>query len=321
MTNTAQVLTPLSPRTRIYIAGHRGLVGSALWRHFTDLGYRNLIGRTSAELDLRDNAATSRFFEQTQPEVVILAAATVGGIMANSTRPADFFSDNLRIQLNVIDSAVEVGARRLLFLGSSCIYPKFAAQPIQEETLLTGPLEATNQAYAMAKIAGIAHLCAIRQQFRLPYITAMPTNLYGPHDNFDPHDSHVLPAMIRRFDEAARTGADQVVCWGSGRPRREFLHVDDLAEACHVLLDHYDDDAPANVGAGSDLSIAELAELVASVVGFDGEITWDSSKPDGTPRKILDGRKLAELGWKPSIALADGIRSTHEWFVTNRCGR
>jgi GDP-L-fucose synthase len=308
----------LTKNTRIFIAGHRGLVGSALWRHFTGSGFGNLIGRTSAELDLRDARATLAFFEEAQPEVVIAAAARVGGIAANESRPADFISENLRIQVNLLDSAVACGVERLLFLGSSCIYPKFAAQPIHADALLTGPLEETNQSYAIAKIAGIAHVQAIRRQHRLPYTCAMPTNIYGPSDNFDVHDSHVLPAMIRRFDDAVRAGVDSVTCWGTGRPRREFIHADDFADACHFLLDHYDDDQPINVGTGEEVSIAELAKSVAQVVGYEGRILWDASKPDGTPRKLLDVQRLSNLGWHPRIALTEGIRSTYEWFCEHR---
>lgn len=308
----------LSPSARLYVAGHRGLVGSALWRHFTARGYDNLIGRTSAELDLRDAAATADFFAAERPDVVINAAAVVGGIAANAGRPADFLSDNLRIQVNLLDCAVAAGVERFLFLGSSCIYPKFAEQPIREEALLTGLLEETNEGFAMAKLAGVGHLTAIRRQHGLPYICAMPTNLYGPGDNFSVADSHVLPAMIRRFHEAARDGVDHVSCWGSGRPRREFLYVDDFAEACHFLLDSYDDDRPINVGTGTDLSIEELAELVADAVGFRGEIRWDAGKPDGTARKLLDVRRLDELGWRARVPLSDGIRRTYQWFVDHQ---
>lgn len=305
----------LSTDTKIFIAGHGGLVGSALWRHFADRGFRNLIGRRSSELDLRDASSVSEFFAHTRPDVVIDAAATVGGILANASRPANFFSDNIRIQVNLFDSAVANGVQRLLFLGSSCIYPKHAAQPISEDALMTGPLESTNEAYAMAKLAGIGHIGAIRRQFGLPYICIMATNLYGPGDNFSLTDGHVLPAMIRRFHDAANTGADAVTCWGTGEPRREFLHVDDFAQACHVLLDNYDGDSPVNAGTGADMSIADLARLVADVVGFTGQIHWDTSKPDGTPRKLLDVRLAAELGWKPNISLPDGVRRTYEWFL------
>jgi GDP-L-fucose synthase len=310
-------ITPMSPDTRVFIAGHRGLVGSALWRHFTARGFHNLIGRNSAELDLRDARATANFFAETRPDVVIAAAAVVGGIAANASRPADFLSDNLRIQVNLLDSAVAGGVQRFLFLGSSCIYPKLAEQPISEDALLTGPLEATNEGYAMAKLAGMKHVAAIRHQHGLPYVCAMPTSLYGPGDNFSPQDSHVVPAMIRRFDQAAREGAEQVVCWGTGRPRRELMYVDDLADACHFLLDSYDDDRHINVGLGEDLSIAELAGLVADVVGYQGQIRWDAQRPDGTYRKLLDVRRLRQRGWRAKTPLRHGIRMTYDWFLEN----
>jgi GDP-L-fucose synthase len=312
---------PLSPETRIFVAGHRGLVGSALWRHFTAHGFRNLIGRTSTELDLRDARATSAFFEETRPEVVIAAAARVGGIGANASRPVEFISDNLRIQVNLLDSAVANGVERFLFLGSSCAYPRLAQQPIREDVLFTGPLEATNESYAAAKLAGIAHLVAIRRQYRLPYICAMPTNIYGPDDNFDPLTGHVIPAMIRRFHEAARDGRPSVTCWGTGRPRREFMHVDDLANACHFLLDHYDEKPLINVGIGEDISIAELAESVAKVCGYHGEIRWDPSKPDGTPRKLLDVQRINDLGWRATTSLVEGVRATYEWFLDHQDDR
>ncbi|MDT5370482.1 MAG: GDP-L-fucose synthase [Mycobacterium sp.] len=309
---------PISTDTRIFIAGHRGLVGSALWQHFTTRGFRNLVGRTSSELDLRDAQATAAFFAEARPSVVINAAAVVGGIAANASRPADFLSDNLRIQVNLLDTAVATGVERFLFLGSSCIYPKFAGQPITEDSLLTGRLEETNEGFAMAKLAGVAQVAAIRRQHGLPYICALPTNLYGPGDNFNPANSHVLPAMIRRFHEAVRNGSSQVTCWGTGRPRREFLYVGDLADACHFLLDNYDDDRPINVGIGADLSIAEMAELVADIVGYRGEIRWDTSKPDGTYQKLLDVGRLDELGWKAKTSLADGVRLTYEWFLQHK---
>jgi GDP-L-fucose synthase len=307
--------SPISRETRIFVAGHRGLVGSGLWRHFTALGFRNLIGRTSTELDLRDARATEDFFAETRPDVVLNAAAVVGGIAANASRPADFFSDNMRIQVNLLDSAMANGVQRFLFLGSSCIYPKRAEQPIREDALLTGPLEETNQGFAMAKLAGVTHLAAIRRQHGLPYICAMPTNLYGPGDNFNTRDSHVLPAMIRRFHQAVRDGVRRVTCWGTGRPRREFLYVDDFANACHFLLDSYDRDEPINVGTGTDLSIAELADLVADVVGYRGEICWDAGRPDGTSRKLLDVQRLSKLGWNAKVSLPEGIRMTYAWFL------
>jgi GDP-L-fucose synthase len=297
-----------------YVAGHHGLAGSAVWRALDAQGFTNLIGRRSAELDLRDREATFAFFAQERPEVVVLAAARVGGILANSTYPAEFLSDNLRIQVNVLDAAREYGVRRLLFLGSSCIYPKFAEQPIREDALLTGPLEPTNDAYAIAKIAGVLHVQALRREYGLPYISAMPTNLYGPNDNFDLTNSHVLPALIRRFDDARATGAGSVTIWGTGRPRREFMHVDDLARACLFLLENYDEPEPINVGTGIDVTIGELAALVARVVGFDGRIEHDPSKPDGTPQKLLDVSKINALGWKAQIALADGLASTYDWY-------
>lgn len=299
---------------RIHVAGHRGLVGSAIWRHLQQRGHTALIGWTSAELDLRDRDAVFARYEQERPQVVVLAAARVGGILANSTYPADFLSDNLRIQVNVIDAAARVGVERLLFLGSSCIYPKLAPQPIREEYLLTGPLEPTNDAYAIAKIAGILHVQAMRRQHGMRFISAMPTNLYGPGDNFNPQTSHVLPAMLRRFHEAKELGMPSVTLWGTGRPRREFLHVDDLARACVVMLECYDDPAPLNVGTGEDATICELAETVADVVGYTGDMRWDASKPDGTPRKLLDVARVKALGWRPQIALKDGIRGTYEWF-------
>jgi GDP-L-fucose synthase len=311
----------ISPDTRIFIAGHRGMVGSALWRHFTAHGFRNLIGRTSSELDLRDARATAALFRETRPEVVVAAAARVGGIGANASRPAEFISDNLRIQVNLLDNAVANGVDRFLFLGSSCIYPRLAEQPIREEALFTGPLEETNRSFAAAKLAGIAHVAAIRREYGLHYICAMPTNLYGPGDNFHSDDSHVLPAMIRRFHEAVRNGASSVTVWGSGRPRREFMHVEDFADACHFLLDRYDAEQPINVGTGEDISIVELAEYVAKVVGFDGEIYWDASKPDGTPRKLLDVHRINSLGWYSKISLVDGVLATYEWFLDQQANR
>ena len=302
---------------RVHVAGHRGLVGSAVWRHLQAQGFSELIGRSSAELDLRDRPAVDAFYDEVRPEVVVIAAAKVGGILANSTYPSDFLSDNVRIQTNLLDAAARVGTQRVLFLGSSCIYPKLAPQPIREDSLLTGPLEPTNDAYAIAKITGVLHVQALRRQYGLDYVSAMPTNLYGPGDNFDLQTSHVLPAMIRRFHEAAAGGAESVTLWGTGTPRREFLHVDDLAAACLTLLERYDDPAPINVGVGEDITIKELAELVADVVGFSGELVWDTSKPDGTPRKLLDVSRIHALGWKAEIGLRDGIASTYRWFVEN----
>ncbi|MEV0639314.1 GDP-L-fucose synthase [Streptomyces sp. NPDC050619] len=305
----------LTAPARVYVAGHRGLVGSAMVRRLKAEGYV-VLGRTRSELDLRDATATAAFLRDARPDAVVLAAARVGGIMANSTRPVEFLEDNLRIQLNVISAAHAAGVRRLLFLGSSCIYPKFAPQPIREESLLTGPLEPTNQPYALAKIAGIVQVQSYRRQHGSSYICAMPTNLYGPGDNFDLESSHVLPALIRRFHEAKRDGLDEIVLWGSGTPRREFLHVDDLAEACLALLGRYDGDEPVNVGCGEDLTIRELAEIVGEVVGYRGRITFDTTKPDGTPRKLLDVSRLTGLGWQPRIALRDGIAATYaSWLI------
>ncbi|WP_410535067.1 GDP-L-fucose synthase family protein [Streptomyces sp. KL2] len=304
----------LPPPARVFVAGHRGLVGSAVARRLSARGYE-VLTRARAELDLRDGAATAAYLRDARPDAVVLAAARVGGIMANSTRPVQFLEDNLRIQLAVVSGAHAAGVRRLLFLGSSCIYPKHAEQPITESALLTGPLEPTNQAYAVAKIAGIVQVQSYRRQFGASYISAMPTNLYGPGDNFDPETSHVLPALIRRFHEAVRKGAEEVVLWGTGSPRREFLHVDDLAAACEVLLRRYDGDEPVNVGCGEDLTIRELAELVASVVGYEGRIAFDSSRPDGTPRKLLDTGRMRALGWSPSVGLSEGIAATHRAWL------
>jgi GDP-L-fucose synthase len=300
--------------SKVYIAGHAGLVGSAVWRHFAAAGFGNLVGRRSAELDLRDREATFDFFGVEKPEYVIVAAARVGGIRDNALHPAEMISDNLRIQVNVLDAAREAGVRRLLFLGSSCIYPKHAPQPIVETAMLTGPLEPTNDAYAIAKLAGVLQVQAIRRQFGCSFISAMPTNLYGPGDCFDMERSHVLPAMIRRMHEACLSGAGHVTLWGTGTPRRELLHVDDLAAACLVLLESYDDDAPINVGTGADIAISELAALVAEVVGFEGEVRFDPSMPDGTPRKVLEVSRVRALGWAPRIDLRSGILKTFLWY-------
>jgi len=305
---------PLDRSATVHVAGHRGLVGSAVWRHLEAEGFTELVGRSSAELDLRDRGSVDAFYDAVRPDYVVLAAARVGGIMANSTNPAEFLSDNLRIQVNVLDAAARVGVHKLLFLGSSCIYPRLAPQPISEDALLTGPLEPTNDAYAIAKISGVLHVQALRREYALPYISAMPTNLYGPGDSFDLHDSHVLPAMIRRFHEAKQSGAQSVTLWGSGTPRRELLHVDDLARACLVLLERYDDPVPINVGVGEDITIRRLAETVASVVGYDGTLDWDMSKPDGAPRKLLDVSRIRELGWEHQVALRDGIAATYAWY-------
>ncbi|WP_313277877.1 GDP-L-fucose synthase family protein [Timonella senegalensis] len=312
------VPAPLPRDAKVYIAGHRGLVGSAIWRKLEAEGFTNLVGRTSKELDLKDRNAVFEFFRTEQPAYVVLAAAKVGGILANSTYPQDFLSENIQIQVNVMDAALDVNVERLLFLGSSCIYPKLAAQPIREDSLLTGHLEETNDAYAIAKIAGILQVQAVRRQHGLRWISAMPTNLYGPGDNFSPKGSHVLPALIRRYEEAVETGASSVTNWGTGTPRREFLHVDDMADACLHLLEHYDGPQQVNVGTGSDVTIREIAETIASVVGFTGNTEWDTSKPDGTPQKLLDVSKLREAGWIAGISLEDGLRSTVEWFRANR---
>ena len=310
----AFVPTALERSSRFYVAGHRGLVGSAIWRHLDAEGFTDLVGRSSAELDLKNRDAVFAFFAETKPRYVVLAAAKVGGILANNTYPVDFLSDNLRIQVNVLDAAVKYGVERLLFLGSSCIYPRLAHQPIREGSLLTGHLEPTNDAYAIAKIAGILQIQAVRRQYGLPWISAMPTNLYGPGDNFSPTGSHVLPALIRRYSAAAKSGAPSVTNWGTGTPRREFLHVDDMAAACLHLLENYDGPEQVNVGTGSDVTIREIAKTVARVVGFTGETEWDTTKPDGTPQKLLDVSKLAQAGWTAQIGLEDGLRSTVQWY-------
>ncbi|MEU9173132.1 GDP-L-fucose synthase [Streptomyces sp. NPDC048420] len=308
---------PLDRSSRVFVAGRNGLAGSAVWRELVREGFTDVMGPGSADLDLRERRAVFDWFSDTRPEVVVLAAARVGGIKANATRPAEFLSDNLRIQVNVLDAALEQRVERLLFLGSSCIYPKFAEQPIREEALLTGPLEPTNDAYAIAKIAGILQVQAVRRQYGLPWISAMPTNLYGPGDNFHPEHSHVLPSLIRRFHEAKESGARRVVNWGSGTPRREFLHVDDLARACLHLLEHHDAVEPVNVGMGTDLTIRELAEMVAEAVGYRGAIDWDPSQPDGPPRKLLDVSRLSALGWAPLVGLREGLTQTYAWYVEN----
>lgn len=306
---------PLKLESRIYIAGHRGMVGGAIWKELQLRGFTNLIGASSSELDLRNRDSVFKFFELHKPEVVIDAAARVGGIHANNTFPAEFLSDNLQIQVNVMDAANSVNVDRLLFLGSSCIYPKFAQQPIREDSLLTGELEPTNDAYAIAKIAGIMQVQASRRQYGRHWISAMPTNLYGPGDNFHPENSHVLPALIQRFHNAKQSKALNVTLWGTGTPRREFLYVEDLARACVFLLEHYDSPETINVGVGEDISIRELAELVAKIVGYEGEIKQDLSKPDGTPRKLLDVSRLSSLGWSPEVNLDSGIKTTYLWFL------
>lgn len=304
----------LRPGSRVFVAGHRGLVGSAVTRRLADDGHE-VLTRGRDLLDLRDAARTGTYLKEVRPDAVVLAAAKVGGIMANSTYPVQFLEHNLCIQLSVIAGAHAAGTERLLFLGSSCIYPRLASQPIREDSLLTGRLEPTNEAYALAKIAGIVQTQSYRRQYGASYISAMPTNLYGPGDNFDLETSHVLPALIRRFHEARRDGAPEVTLWGSGSPRREFLHVDDLAAACVRLLEAYDGDEPVNIGCGDDLSIRELAETVAEVTGYQGRVVWDTSKPDGTPRKLLDVTRLSSLGFTPQIPLRDGIARTYAWWL------
>ncbi|WP_216913049.1 MULTISPECIES: GDP-L-fucose synthase [unclassified Synechococcus] len=312
----------ISTNDRIFIAGHRGMAGSAIARRLEAEGHRHLLRVGRSDLDLMDSPAVAAWFADQRPDVVVLAAARVGGILANATYPADFLLDNLKIQQNVIESAWRQGTRRLLFLGSSCIYPKLAEQPIREEALLGGPLEPTNEWYAIAKITGIQLCRALRQQHGFDAISLMPTNLYGPGDNYHPTNSHVLPGLIRRFQEARETGAEEVVCWGSGSPRREFLHVDDLADAALFCLRHWQPGAEElqhiNVGTGTDVSIKELATMVAEAVGFRGRIAWDTSKPDGTPRKLLDVGRLAALGWRATIPLPDGLRRTVAEFVSER---
>ena len=303
---------------KIYVAGHRGLVGSAIWRQLSCAGFTNLIGRNSKELDLRNQQAVDVFFLEEKPEYVFLAAAQVGGILANSTRPADFIYNNLVIETNIIHSAYVHGVKKLLFLGSSCIYPKLCPQPMQEEYLLTGELEPTNEPYAVAKIAGIKLCQAYNRQYGTNFISVMPTNIYGPNDNFDLESSHVLPALLRKFHEAKEQGAKKVVVWGTGTPRREFLHVDDLANACLYLMQNHDGSNIVNIGTGTDLTIMELANIIRGVVGFTGEIVFDASKPDGTPVKLLDVSQLAAIGWTAQIPLALGITETYQWYLKNR---
>jgi GDP-L-fucose synthase len=302
---------------KVYVAGHNGLVGSAVVRALEAAGAGEIIGWRSSELDLRDREATFDAIHQAKPDIIIDAAAHVGGIMANSTYPVEFLRDNTLIQTNVMDAAHASDVEQLLFLGSSCIYPRNATQPIRESSLMTGPLEPTNQAYAMAKISGIFYIEAHRTEYGRRWISAMPTNLYGPNDNFDLQTSHVLPAFIRRFHEAKASGSSSVTVWGTGAPRREFLHVDDLAQACLLLLQRYDSAETINVGLGDDLPIKDLAETVAAVVGFEGAIEWDTSKPDGMPRKLLDTTRINELGWHPTISLRDGLASTYAWYLEN----
>ena len=305
----------MNRESRIYVAGHRGMVGSAIVRRLREEGFEGIVTRARTELDLTDARAVDAFFAEERPEYVFLAAAKVGGILANATCPAGFIRENLAIELNVIEAAHRHGVKKLLFLGSSCIYPRHAPQPIKEEYLLTGALEPTNQPYAIAKIAGIELCRSYRRQYGADFISVMPTNLYGPNDDFDPRTSHVLPALIRRFHEAKERGDEAVVVWGSGRPRREFLHADDLADACVFLMERYSAEEPINVGVGKDMSIASLAELVREVVGYEGEIRFDPSKPDGTPRKLLDVGRLHSMGWRARIPLREGIERTYRWYL------
>jgi GDP-L-fucose synthase len=302
---------------KIFVAGHRGMVGSAVVRRFQQAGFKNILTRTRQELDLMDRSAVRAFFEAERPDYVVDAAARVGGIAANFEKPVEFLIENLTIQNNVIQAAADFGVTKLLFLGSSCIYPKLAPQPLTEDALLTGPLEPTNDAYAIAKIAGIKLCQAYAREYGKNFISGMPTNLYGPNDNFDLHTSHVLPALIRKVHEAKKDGAKEVSVWGSGTPRREFLHVDDLADACFFLLENYDSSEIVNIGCGEDVSIRELAETVCEVLGFEGALVFDSSKPDGTPRKLMHVGRLLALGWKPRIGLKDGIRNAYDWFLKN----
>jgi GDP-L-fucose synthase len=302
----------------IFVAGHRGMVGSAIHCRLLKDGFTRVIGRTRSELDLLDRRSVREFFEQERPSIVIDAAAKVGGILANNEQPVEFLLQNLTIQNNLIEAGADTGARKLLFLGSSCIYPKMAPQPISEDSLLTGPLEPTNDAYAIAKIAGIKLCQSYARQYGKNFISAMPTNLYGPHDNYDLRNSHVLPALIRKVHEAKQAGTKSIAVWGSGNPRREFLHTDDLADACVFLLEHYDQPDLINVGCGEDVTIRELAETVCDVLGFEGTLEFDPTKPDGTPRKLLDIQKIKSLGWSPKIPLRDGIADAYDWFIKNQ---
>jgi GDP-L-fucose synthase len=308
----------MNPESSIFVAGHRGLVGSAIVRRLRAAGFRNVVLRDRSELNLTRQSAVEDFFADARPQYIFFAAAKVGGILANDSFPAEFLQDNLVIQTNIIDAAYRSGARKLLFLGSSCIYPKHAPQPMPEDCLLTGPLEPTNEWYAIAKITGLKMCQAYRRQYGFNAISAMPTNLYGPGDNFSLKSSHVLPALLRKIHEAKEAGAAEVEVWGTGKPRREFLHVDDLADACVFLMQNYDGDGWVNVGWGRDETIAELADTIRRVVGFGGNLRFDTSKPDGTPRKLLDTTRLTALGWSPKIPLEAGIRSTYEWFLNNR---
>jgi len=308
----------MKPTDKIYVAGHKGLVGSAIARALKTKGYSNLLGRTRAEMDLMDQHVVNEFFRKERPAYVFVAAAKVGGILANNTYPADFIRENLVPQTNLIHAAYENNVTKLLFLGSSCIYPKHAPQPMKEEYLLDGKLEPTNEPYAVAKIAGIKMCQAYNRQYGTRFISVMPTNLYGPNDNFDLQNAHVLPAFIRKFIEAKEAGASTVEIWGSGNPRREFLHVDDLADACVFLMDRYEDSEIINIGYGEDISIKELALLIKSVVGYKGDLKFDASKPDGMARKLMDVSKLAGLGWKARITLEEGLRTTVDWYLSHR---
>ncbi|MGY5238260.1 GDP-L-fucose synthase family protein [Clostridium tertium] len=303
--------------SKIYVAGHRGLVGSAIVRELNKKGYSNIIGKTHKELDLMDAVAVENFFKEEKPEYVFLAAAKVGGIYANSTYPADFIYENLQIQNNVIGNSHKYGVKKLMFLGSSCIYPKMCPQPIKEEYLLSGYLEETNEAYALAKIAGLKMCQYFNKQYGTNFISVMPTNLYGPYDNFHPEHSHVMPALIRRFHEAKVNGAKEVVVWGSGKPLREFLYSEDMADACIYLMENYEGNDFFNIGTGKEITIKGLAELIKEVVGYEGEIVWDSSKPDGTPRKLLDVSRLESQGWKYKMELKDGVKEAYEWYLEN----
>jgi GDP-L-fucose synthase len=308
----------VTPDSKIFVAGHRGMVGSAIVRALASQGFTQILTRPRAELDLLNRSAVRAFFEKERPEFVIDAAARVGGIVANSEKPVEFLLENLTLQNNLIEAAADFGCAKLLFLGSSCIYPKLAPQPIREDALLTGPLEPTNDAYAIAKIAGIKLCQAYAREYGKNFLSAMPTNLYGPHDNFDLHTSHVLPALIRKIHEAKKSGAPEVLVWGTGTPRREFLHADDLADACVFLLKNYDSPELINIGSGTDVTIRELAELVCEVLGYDGALAFDPTKPDGTPRKLMDSSRLFSLGWKPKISLREGIAHAHAWFLENQ---
>jgi GDP-L-fucose synthase len=308
----------VTPDSKIFVAGHRGMVGSAIVRALASQGFTQILTRPRAELNLLDRAAVRAFFEKERPEFVIDAAARVGGIVANSEKPVEFLLENLTLQNNLIEAAADFGCAKLLFLGSSCIYPKLAPQPIREDALLTGLLEPTNDAYAIAKIAGIKLCQAYAREYGKNFLSAMPTNLYGPHDNFDLHTSHVLPALIRKIHEAKNSGAPEVLVWGTGTPRREFLHADDLADACVFLLKNYDSPELINIGSGTDVTIRELAELVCEVLGYDGALAFDPTKPDGTPRKLMDSSRLFSLGWKPKISLREGIAHAHAWFLENQ---